>query len=53
MPRHDDEKFYMSQDDKGISVSLSSTQFGETGFVYPGFALMIEIGLQKAYAKPE
>jgi hypothetical protein len=53
MSRHDDGKYYKSQDDKGISVLPSSTQFGETGFVYPGFAIMIEIGLQKAYAKPE
>jgi hypothetical protein len=29
------------------------TQFGEIGSVYPGFAIMIAIGLQKPYAKLE
>jgi hypothetical protein len=30
-----------------------STQLREIGFVYPGFVIMIAIGLQKPYAKAE
>jgi hypothetical protein len=36
-----------------LLVSPSSTQLGESGSVYPGFAIMIAIDLQKPYAKLE
>ncbi len=36
-----------------MSVSLSSTQFGEIGFTYPEFAIIVAIGLQNPYVKPE
>jgi hypothetical protein len=34
-------------------VSPSLTQFAEIGSVYPGFGIIVAIGLQKPYAKPE
>jgi hypothetical protein len=36
---------------KAAIVSLSSTQFGKIGSIYPGFAIMIAIGLKNPYAK--
>jgi hypothetical protein len=36
-----------------IIVLPSLTQFGEIGSMYPGFALIVVIGLQKPYAKLE
>jgi hypothetical protein len=36
-----------------MTVAPSSTQFGEILSVYPGFTMIIAIGLQKPYAKPE
>ncbi len=35
------------------SVSPSLTQFREIGSVYPDFAIIVAIGLQKPYAKLE
>jgi hypothetical protein len=34
-----------------LPVLPSSTQFGEIGTVYHGFAIIIAIGLQKPYAE--
>jgi hypothetical protein len=36
-----------------VSVSPSLTQLGEIGSAYPEFPIIIAIGLQKSYAKPE
>jgi hypothetical protein len=36
-----------------IIISPSSTPFGEIGFVYLGFEIIIAIDLRKPYAKPE
>jgi hypothetical protein len=38
---------------KVSTVSPSSTQVREIGSIYPGFAIMVAIGLCKPYAKPE
>jgi hypothetical protein len=49
----DSEKYILSSMWLSGAVSPSLTQFREIGSVYPGFAIVIAIGLRKPYAQPE